>query len=94
MGAQGIRRRKPRRERLDSETLPPGDAGRLFGRFTWGPYSPAGNLERNGFFLRQLKRNGTRGAWAFVAQAKWVFLAVAVGIGGITLVTYLVHLGP
>ena len=91
MGAQGIRRRKPRHD-LRDPTLPPGDAGRLFGRFTWGPLSPAGNLERNGFFLRQFKRNGTRGAWAFVAQAKWVFVAIAAAVGGVMLVTYLIHM--
>ena len=51
-----------------------GDVGRLFGRFTWGAWSPAGNLERNGFFWRQLSRNGTKGAWAFVWQARWVFV--------------------
>src|SRR5437879_199987 len=61
------------------------------GRFTWGPLSPAGNLERNGFFLRQFKRNGTRGAWAFVAQAKWVFVAIAAAVGGVMLVTWLIH---
>ncbi len=36
--------------------MPPGDVDRLFGRFTWGAYTPAGNLERNGFFWRQLQR--------------------------------------
>ena len=53
--------------------------------------APAGNLERGGFFLRQFKRNGTRGAWAFVAQAKWVFGAIGVAVCALMLVTYLLH---
>ncbi len=56
MGAQGIRRRKKRRRLPDVPDLPPGDVGRLFGRFTWSAYSPAGNLERHGFFWRQWSR--------------------------------------
>ena len=85
MGAQGIRRRKWRHDLPGVEQMPPGDVDRLFGRFRWGAYSPAGNLERNGFFLRQLRRNGTQGAWAFVAQAKWVFIAFALALGFIAL---------
>jgi hypothetical protein len=80
MGAQGIRRRKPRRKLPDVGGMTEGDVGRLFGRFTWGAYSPAGGLERGGYFLRQLRRNGTKGAWEFVAQAKWVFVMFAVGV--------------
>ena len=56
VGAQGIRRRKKYRALPEAEDLPPGDAARLFGRFTWGAFTPAGNLERNGFFWRQLRR--------------------------------------
>jgi hypothetical protein len=85
MGAQGIRRRKQRRDLPDVERMAPGDVDRLFGRFRWGAYTPAGNLERSGFFWRQLKRNGTRGAWAFIAQAKWVFVMFALAIGFIAL---------
>jgi hypothetical protein len=62
-----------------------GDVGRLFGRFSWGAYSPAGALERNGFFLRQLRRDGTKGAWEFVAQAKWVFVGFAAVVVAIML---------
>jgi hypothetical protein len=90
VGSAGIRRRKRRVELPDPDALPPGDAGRLFGRFTWGAYTPAGNLERNGFFLRQLQRNGTRGAWSSVAQAKWVWITLAVAIAGVTLFTHFV----
>jgi hypothetical protein len=88
MGAQGIRRRKKRHDLPEVERMPRGDVERLFGRFTWGAYSPAGNLERNGFFLRQLRRNGTRGAWAFVAQAKWVFIAFVLAVGCIALAVH------
>lgn len=62
-----------------------GDVGRLFGRFSWGAYSPAGALERNGFFLRQLRRNGTKSAWEFVDQAKWVFVGFAAVVAAIAL---------
>lgn len=33
-----------------------GDIGRSFGWFRWSAFSPAGALERQGFFLRQLAR--------------------------------------
>ena len=68
--------------------MPPGDVRRLFGIFTWGSYSPAGNLERSGFFLRQLKRNGTEGAWAFVAQAKWMFVLFLAAIATLAIVVH------
>ena len=59
VGARGIKRRKPKHELHDfTDDLTPGDEQRLFGRFRWGNYSPAGNLERNGFFWRQLSRGG------------------------------------
>ena len=77
MGAQGIRRRKKRRDLPEVEGISEGDVGRLFGRFSWGAYTPAGTLERNGFLLRQFKRNGGQGAWSFLVQAKWVFAAFA-----------------
>lgn len=86
MGAQGIHRRKQWRKLPDVKGITEGDVGRLFGRFTWGGYSPAGAMERGGYFLRQLRRNGTKGAWEFVAQAKWVFVMFAVAVVTIALV--------
>jgi hypothetical protein len=38
--------------------MSPTDQARLFGGFRWNQYSPAGQLERGGFFLRQFRRNG------------------------------------
>jgi hypothetical protein len=86
VGARGIHRRKKWRKLPKVEGMSEGDVGRLFGRFTWGAYSPAGALERNGFFLRQLRRNGTKDAWEFIAQAKWVFVMFAAAVAAIALV--------
>jgi hypothetical protein len=58
MGSAGIKRRKRTRRANAKPTEPmsEGDVQRLFGRFVWNQYSPAGTLERNGFFWRQLNR--------------------------------------
>jgi hypothetical protein len=79
VGAQGIHRRKKARRlhKVDDKNISEGDVGRLFGRFGWSPFTPAGALERNGFFLRQFKRNGYQGVGSFIAQAKWVFIMIA-----------------
>jgi hypothetical protein len=66
VGSSGIKRRKPKRELPDEPDLPdltPGDQRRLFGNFTWGGYSPAGALERNGFFWRQVARGRRMRGW-------------------------------
>ncbi len=62
-----------------------GDVQRLFGRFRWGEYSPAGAMERNGFLLRQLKRYDAHGPWTvFALLARLcvflVLLAFAAGL--------------
>jgi hypothetical protein len=89
VGAQGIHRRKRWRKLPEVEDIPADDVRRLFGRFRWGSYSPAGALERNGFFLRQLKRNGTEGVWPFLVQAKWVF---AMFFAAVAIIALAVHL--
>jgi hypothetical protein len=88
VGAQGIHRRKKWRKLPEVKGMNEGDIGRLFGRFTWGAYSPAGALERNGFFLRQLRRNGTKPGWDFVFMAKWVFITFGVVVAAIALVAH------
>jgi hypothetical protein len=88
VGAQGIHRRKKWRKLPEVEGMPADDVRHLFGWFRWGAYSPAGNFERNGFFLRQLRRNGTKGAWAFVAQAKWMFVLFLAFIAGLAIVVH------
>ncbi len=85
MGAQGIRRRKKWRKLPEVDRMTEGDVGRLFGRFSWNAYSPAGALERHGFFWRQVKRIGTKPGWDFVAQAKWVFITFGVVFAAIAL---------
>jgi hypothetical protein len=41
---------------VERPVLPPGDAERVFGGFTNDAYTPAGTLERSGFFWRQVTR--------------------------------------
>jgi hypothetical protein len=95
MGAQGIKRRKHHRAARDGNTPPEpkisdGDVGRLFGRFTWGAYTPAGWLERNGFFLRQLSRNGSDHALRKSLRLLYLSLpAIAAVLGAVVLVIYL-----
>jgi hypothetical protein len=71
--------------------MPPGDVNRLFGRFTWGAYSPAGSLERNGFFLRQLRRNGTDGAWSFFGPVKWIVGALGTALAILAIGSAILH---
>jgi hypothetical protein len=95
MGAQGIRRRKHHRPAHDGNTPPEtnitdGDVRRLFGRFTWSGFSPAGALERNGFLWRQISRNGTD--HAFRKAVRFTYLAlptIAAVLGAVVLVLYL-----
>jgi hypothetical protein len=90
VGAQGIHRRKKWRKLPEVQGMSEGDVGRLFGRFSWNAYSPAGAGERIGFMLRQLHRNGIKPAWEFMAQAKWVFITFGVVVAAITLVAHIV----
>jgi hypothetical protein len=81
VGSAGIKRRKKTRRAnaKPAEPMSEGDVQRLFGRFTWNQYSPAGTLERNGFFWRQLNRYPGR-AWRIPALVMRIgvllFLAV------------------
>jgi hypothetical protein len=64
--------------------MSPDDVNRLFGRFRWGAYSPAGSLERNGFLMRQISRvrrdpeqsPSSRRAAAIARWAVVAFLAI------------------
>jgi hypothetical protein len=88
VGSAGIKRRKRRRsgDTPPTETISEGDVDRLFGRFTWGAYSPAGGLERNGFLWRQLRRRGRRDPWTYVAYAVFALFAFPILLGLIVLV--------
>jgi hypothetical protein len=95
VGAQGIKRRKPKQEMRDlTDDLAPGDEQRVFGRFQWGNYTLAGNLERSGFFLRQLSRNGTDHAGRKSLRLLYLSLpAIALVLGVIAVVvTVMQHL--
>jgi hypothetical protein len=96
VGAQGIKRRKPKRELRDlTDDLSPGDEQRVFGRFQWGSYSPAGTYERFAFFMRQLSRNGADHAGRKSLRMLYLSLPViALVFGAVVLVmTVLAHLG-
>jgi hypothetical protein len=70
VGRAGIKKRKKYR-RADAEPSVPiseGDVDRLFGRFTWNAYSPAGAMERGGFFLRQANRSSRNGRRKITAR--------------------------
>jgi hypothetical protein len=85
MGAQGIKRRKHHRAAHDGETPPEtkisdGDVHRLFGRFTYDPYTVAGSVERNGFFWRQLRRNGSEHAFSKAVRLTFLSLPAIAGV--------------
>ena len=95
MGAQGIKRRKPKRELRDlTDDLAPGDERRVFGRFENDTYTPMGSIERGGFFLRQLSRNGADHAGRDSLRLLYLSLpAIAAVLGVLWLVvTVVAHL--
>jgi hypothetical protein len=68
----------------------PDDTARLFQRFRWSQYTPAGTVERAGFFARQAARNGTSDGWSWGARA--VILVVPLVIGVALLVAVITQL--
>jgi hypothetical protein len=90
VGAQGIKRRKPKRKLRDfTDDLAPGDERRVFGRFDWNQYSPAGMLERGWFVSRQVARNGTDHAGRKSLRLLYLSLPiVAVALVAIVIVSY------
>ena len=94
MGRAGIKRRKPKRaERPRTDELAVGDpdARRLFGQFTWGAYTPAGNLERHGFLWRQVRRNGVTGWRAAITAVLWLGAVVLLAGTVIVVVVLLIQ---
>jgi hypothetical protein len=65
----------------------PEDTARLFQRFRWSQFTPAGTVERAGFFARQAARNGTSDGWAWGFRA---LVVVAPLLLGVALLVYLV----
>jgi hypothetical protein len=82
VGSAGIKRRKKRRPKdtPPEVRISEGDVNRLFGRFTWVPYTPAGGLERNGFLWRQLKRR-KRDRWSIVAYVLFAIFTLPLVVG-------------
>jgi len=64
---------------LDAE-----DTARLFGRFRWNEYTPAGTVERARFFARQGARNGTGAGWRWGFRG--VLVAIPIVIGAVVLI--------
>jgi hypothetical protein len=91
MGRRGIRARKPQHHLPKvEEDISPDDVNRLFGRFRWGAYSPAGTLERNGFFWRQVNRvrrdaNQPKRTRRAAMAARWYVIAVFVAVPALAL---------
>jgi hypothetical protein len=50
------------------------EEARAFGQFRWGQFTPAGALERSGFFLRQAVRRPENPEWQ-----KYNHVTVAIG---------------
>jgi hypothetical protein len=64
VGRSGIRRRKPvHRLQAVEEHYSEAEIGRAFGQFRWGPYTPAGSIERAGFLARQASRRKRHPEW-------------------------------
>ena len=59
--------------------LGPDDTARLFGRFRWNQYTPAGTVERAGFFARQAAHNGSREGWRWGFGAMFVVIPIVLG---------------
>ena len=74
-------RRKGRRHLPKVEgDIGPEDTARLFGRFRWNQYTPAGTVERAGFFARQVNRNGDALGWRWGFAAMRVLVPIVVGV--------------
>ena len=83
MGRQGIKRRKRKRELPEvADELSVSDEQRAFGNFRWHGFSPAGIVERHGFFWRQAARARDNGpGWRrFAGYVLTVAAVIALGI--------------
>ena len=61
---------------MERPVLPPGDAQRVFGGFTNDAYTPAGTLERNGFFWRQVTRRRGHDWRSVLSLGLWIATAL------------------
>jgi hypothetical protein len=63
--------------------LSPGDEARAFGQFRWSAFTPAGAVERSGFFVRQAVRRSEHPEWQrhhhVTVAIGWTILAVLYG---------------
>jgi hypothetical protein len=85
MGRQGIKRRKRKRELPDvrADDLSVTDEHRAFGHFRWNTYSPAGTLERHGFFWRQVGRTRSDPTGGWRRPVAWILTVAAVIAAGV-----------
>jgi hypothetical protein len=63
--------------------LSPDEEARAFGQFRWGQYTPAGAIERSGFWLRQAVRRAEHPEWQkynrITVTIGWSLLALLYG---------------
>ncbi len=71
------------------------EEARALGQFRWSQFSPAGSLERSGFFLRQAVRRSERPEWQkynhVTVTVGWSLLAMFYGAVALAVVFGLVH---
>jgi hypothetical protein len=86
VGSAGMKRKGRRHLPKVGGDIGAEDTARLFGRFRWNQYSPAGSVERAGFFARQAGRTGTDlgRQWGFGIVR--LLLPLALGVAVVALV--------
>src|SRR5262245_53778778 len=79
VGSSGMKRKGRHHLPKVHDDLGPDDTARLFGRFRWSQYTPAGTVERAGFFARQAARTGTGEGWRWCLGAMVVVIPIVLG---------------
>jgi hypothetical protein len=96
VGSAGIRRRRPAHHLPKVHNgLSPAEEARALGQFRWSQFTPAGSLERSGFFLRQAARRAERPEWQKYNHATvtigWSLLVMLYGGIALVIVLGLLH---
>jgi len=94
MGRAGIRRRKPAHHLPKvHDHLSPDEEARAFGQFRWSGFTPAGAMERSGFFLRQAVRRSENPEWQeynrVTVAIGWTLLTIFYGTLAILAIVWL-----
>jgi hypothetical protein len=96
MGSSGIRRRKQSHHLPKvHDGLPQDEEAHALGEFRWSGFSPAGALERSGFFIRQAARRSEHPEWRehnrITVTIGWSLLVVIYGALAVVLLLGLMH---